>query len=119
MHTVCVHSVLGETALGKALKTSSTLTILYLQNNSIGDNGAQRLSEALKTNSTLTTLDLWGNSIGDSRVLEPSDALKTNSALTTLGLACNLIGDNGALVLAQEFLQRFYSTLNAFSNLKA
>ncbi|KFH68199.1 hypothetical protein MVEG_05018 [Podila verticillata NRRL 6337] len=47
-----------KTITTEALKTNSTLTTLNLQDNSIGDNGAQALAEALKTKLTLTTSNL-------------------------------------------------------------
>ncbi|KAG9064010.1 hypothetical protein KI688_004124 [Linnemannia hyalina] len=87
--------------LVESLKTNSTLTILSLRSNSIGDNGAQALSEALKTNSTLTALDLWGNSIEGYGAQALSEALKTNSTLTTLTLQHNSIGSNGAQALSE------------------
>ncbi|KAH7054921.1 hypothetical protein BKA57DRAFT_434545 [Linnemannia elongata] len=68
------------------IMANSTLTTLYLYNNSIGDNGAQALSEALKTNSTLTTLDLYKSLIGDNGAQALSEALKTNSTVTTTGI---------------------------------
>ncbi|KAG0038874.1 hypothetical protein BGZ89_007981, partial [Linnemannia elongata] len=47
-----------------ALETGSTVTTLYLRDNSMESKGAQALTEALKTNSALTTLNLDNNSIG-------------------------------------------------------
>ncbi|KAF9970399.1 hypothetical protein BGZ75_002296, partial [Mortierella antarctica] len=68
----------------ETIECGSTLTTLYLQDNSIGLGGAQALSEALKTNSTLNTLDLKENNIGSNGAQALSEALKTNSTLTTL-----------------------------------
>ncbi|KAI9236962.1 MAG: hypothetical protein BYD32DRAFT_5866 [Podila humilis] len=65
---------------------NSTLTVLDLKNNLIGDNGAQALFEALKTNSTLTALNLVVNSISENGAQVLSEALKTNSTVTTLGV---------------------------------
>ncbi|KAF9992191.1 hypothetical protein BGZ80_008662, partial [Entomortierella chlamydospora] len=77
----------STSARGKVISSiiaNSTLAILIMNNNSIGDNGAQALSEALKTNSTLTTLSLWHDSIGPNGAQALSEALKANSTLTTL-----------------------------------
>ncbi|KAH7055043.1 hypothetical protein BKA57DRAFT_524603 [Linnemannia elongata] len=84
-----------------SVMTNSILTTLILDENSIGDSGAQALSEALKTNSTLTTLNLGCNSIGGNGAQALSEALKSNSTLTTLSLGNNWIGDNGAQALRQ------------------
>ncbi|KAI9237252.1 MAG: hypothetical protein BYD32DRAFT_461734 [Podila humilis] len=98
---------IGEKEFGRlveALKTNLTLSTLYLDNNSIRDNGVLALSEALKTNSTLTTLNLRYNSIGEDEALALAEALKTNSTLITLYLWGNSIGDNGAQVLAEALM---------------
>ncbi|KAG0013007.1 hypothetical protein BGZ81_001281 [Podila clonocystis] len=58
----------NKSALAEALNTNSTLTALYLQNNSIRDNGALALADTLKINSVLSSLDIWGNSIGDKEL---------------------------------------------------
>ncbi|KAF9322448.1 hypothetical protein BG006_002390 [Podila minutissima] len=120
-----------SSGLAKALKINSTLTILNLDQNSTGDNGAQALSEALKTNSTLTTLELqvlpealksdstlttlelWCNKIGYIGALALSAALKTSSTLTTLELWLNLIRDNGAQAMSKAL--KVNSTLTTLS----
>ncbi|KAF9147314.1 hypothetical protein BG015_011079 [Linnemannia schmuckeri] len=89
----------GLRKLAETLKTDSTLTILYLNNNSIEDNGAVALSVALKTNSNLTTLHLTRNPIGESGAVALSEALKTNSTLTTLHLGSNWFRENGVVAL--------------------
>ena len=48
--------------LSGVLGANLTLTAFDLQNNSIGDKGAQAHSEALETNMALTTLYLWRDS---------------------------------------------------------
>ncbi|KAG9064854.1 hypothetical protein KI688_003115 [Linnemannia hyalina] len=69
-----------------SVMANSTLTILELEDHSIGSNGAQALSKALKTNSNLTTLCLQNNWIGENGAQALSGALKTTSTLTTLNL---------------------------------
>ncbi|KAF9201931.1 hypothetical protein BGZ59_002435, partial [Podila verticillata] len=111
---------LGEKEFGilaKTLRANSTLTILNLQSNSIGANGAQALAEALKTNSTLTTLNLDNNLIGDNGAQALAEVLKTNSTLTTLNLDNNRIGDNGAQALAEALkTNSTLTTLNLQEN---
>jgi len=52
-------------SLSEVLRTISTLMILNLNDNSIGEKGAQALSAALKTNPSLRTSMLRENAIGD------------------------------------------------------
>ena len=56
------------------------------QDNSIKTTGANRIAEALSVNSSLTVLNLGGNNLGDSGVSNLCYALKSNSSLTQLGL---------------------------------
>jgi len=49
----------------KSLKTNTILTLLNLQNNSLGDATMEFLSEALETNRALVELILSDNDIGD------------------------------------------------------
>ena len=88
-------------ALAEALKTNDALTSLWLSRDSIGDDGAQALAEALKTNDALTELFLFYNSIGDAGAWALAEALKTNGTLTKLHLESNSIGDAGARALAE------------------
>src|SRR2546423_853462 len=77
--------------ISDALKSNSTITTLYLNDNNIDPDGAKYISDALKSNSTLTTLDLNKNNIGPDGAKYISDALKSNSTLTTLNLYYNNI----------------------------
>ena len=91
----------GALALAQALHHNSTLTDLYLSNNSISDAGAVALAEALHHNSTLTQLDLSNNSISDAGAVALAQALHHNSTLTQLYLSNNSISDAGAVALAE------------------
>ncbi|KAF9308059.1 hypothetical protein BGZ91_007991 [Linnemannia elongata] len=99
IHYSAYVSLSSRNKVASSITANWTLTTLNLDENSIGDNGAQALAEALKTNSTLTTLELQNNSIGYNGVQALAEALKTNSTLTTLYLDGNSIGDNGAEAL--------------------
>ena len=91
----------GATGLAEALKVNSTLTTLILNDNGIGHQGATGLAEALKGNLTLTVLCLSDNGIGDQGATGLAEALKVNSTLTELYLNENGIGDQGATGLAE------------------
>jgi hypothetical protein len=90
----------GARALAAALRYNTTLTVLDLYGNDIGDEGAQALAAALMNNATLTTLPLDGNNIGDEGAQALAAALMNNATLTTLHLGENNIGDEGAQALA-------------------
>ena len=84
------------------------MTTLYLNRNSIGDDGAKAIAEALKVNPVLTTLLLWSNNIGDDGAKAIAEALKVNPVLTNLELGDNSIGDIGAKAIgAKALLLRF------------
>ena len=76
--------------IADALKNSS-LHILNLSDNSIGNSGVIALSDALKVNSFLRDLNLSDNSIGNSGIIALSDALKVNSSLRDLNLNGNFL----------------------------
>ena len=91
----------GATVLAEALKVNSTLAVLHLDDNGIGHQGATGLAEALKVNSTLTVLHLDDNGIGDQGATGLAEALQVNSTLTRLHLYDIGIGDQGATGLAE------------------
>ena len=56
----------GAEQLARALQTNTTLSELYLNNNMIGEKGAQALLDTLMgPNKTLSVLDLGGNNISN------------------------------------------------------
>ncbi|KAF8980307.1 hypothetical protein BGZ46_004382 [Entomortierella lignicola] len=71
----------GAVALSRALKTNTTLTILKLGRNSIGN---LDLSEVLKTNISLITLNISNDSIEYKGAIIFLGALKVNTMLITL-----------------------------------
>ncbi|CAF4881845.1 unnamed protein product, partial [Rotaria socialis] len=54
------------------------LTYLSVDNNQIGDSGAQYLAEGLKVNKSLKELYLHNNQIGDNGAQNLAEALKIN-----------------------------------------
>ncbi|XP_078381722.1 uncharacterized protein LOC144664461 isoform X8 [Oculina patagonica] len=87
--------------LAEALKCNSSLTVLHLSDNNIGDHGAAGLAEALQNNTSLTALHLSGNNIGVHGAAGLAEALQNNTSLTVLHLSVNIIGDHGATGLAE------------------
>ena len=55
------------------------LTVLDLQVNQIGDEGAKAIAEALKVNAVLTNLWLGNNNLGDAGKTAVQDAVKGRS----------------------------------------
>eukprot|EP00811_Abedinium_folium_P026835 NODE_3_length_5113_cov_5.809667.p1 GENE.NODE_3_length_5113_cov_5.809667~~NODE_3_length_5113_cov_5.809667.p1 ORF type:complete len:1644 (-),score=416.18 NODE_3_length_5113_cov_5.809667:89-5020(-) len=92
-------------ALGDALSTNQSVTILRLSGNKIGDKGAQALASALHINKSLAMLDLAGNEIGADGAQALAAALHHNNTLKQLGLLGNEIGDDGAKALAAALHQ--------------
>jgi hypothetical protein len=77
---------------------SSSLCILELSHNPIGDVGVQKLAECMVSDSCrLESLGLKNISVGDLGLLRLADALATNRTLNTLNLQNNiLVTDVGA-----------------------
>ena len=61
------------------------MTILFLNHNNIGDDGAKAIAEALKVNPVLTKLHLEYNDLGDAGKQAVRDAVKDRSGFE-LGL---------------------------------
>ena len=51
--------------LAETLRLDTSLTLLNLYNNGLGEGGGRALAEALRLNSTLTSLDLGDNGLGE------------------------------------------------------
>uniref|UniRef100_A0A3B3Z9S5 NACHT domain-containing protein n=1 Tax=Periophthalmus magnuspinnatus TaxID=409849 RepID=A0A3B3Z9S5_9GOBI len=73
---------------------------LDLENNKIGDDGAQHLAKALVSLSSLETLNLSQNTIGDTGAQSLSATLTNLPRLDRLSLHSNVICDQGANSLA-------------------
>ncbi|MEZ6171339.1 MAG: COR domain-containing protein, partial [Phycisphaerales bacterium] len=87
----------------------TSLETLYLEGNSIGDDGARHLAQL----TSLETLYLEGNSIGD----DGARHLAQLTSLVTLDLGGNSISDDGARHIAQlASLARLYLERNSVGN---
>ena len=74
-------------AIAKALVDNSSLIVLNLSMNNIGDEGGMSIVEALKNNATLQALDLSHNTdIGKKTAAALKNILEANKSLRTLML---------------------------------
>jgi len=104
----------GILAVAESLLVNSTLTKLYLFGNNINNECASVLARALQGPETsLSVLDLQVNDIGNEGILAIAIALRTNSTLTDLNLRKNQFGDEGARALGQALEKN--NTLEALS----
>jgi Ran GTPase-activating protein (RanGAP) involved in mRNA processing and transport len=78
-------------AVSEGLTNNSTLKVLHICYNYMGDKAAQHLSTALKSNSTLEILKISCANIGEEGAAFMGQALKANSGLRTLDLSYNLL----------------------------
>jgi hypothetical protein len=108
----------GAALLSEALKINTTLVLLALSRNLIGNDGAASLSEALEVNTALAALDLGWNNIGDVGMEALSKALGVNTSLTSLNLVGNEIGPDSVMSLSKALeLNRTLASLNFQQNL--
>lgn len=91
--------------IGTALASNSNITVLQLDKNNIGDQGAFTIGSILTTNSVLRTLSLRNNHISCKGASFIGKALQANSKLHTLNLYYNNIGDAGAIAIAAGLAQ--------------
>jgi Ran GTPase-activating protein (RanGAP) involved in mRNA processing and transport len=75
---------------------SSILNFIELGNPQI-----ENISEAIKKSSTLKILDLNNNYIGDQGIKYISDALQYNKNIEVINLSSNDIGDEGAYLISK------------------
>ena len=75
--------------------------MLYLAGNAVGAAGAAALGKALASNNSLTVLDLGGNALAHDGAAALASNLQANSTLTTLYLGGNGIGAPGARAIGQ------------------
>ena len=83
-----------------ALRENTTLTVLDLSNNGLGDFGAMAILHSLMRNNTLDTLNLGFNNISDGIGEDVEKMLLSNSTLRTLSLEGNHIRNGGGAAIA-------------------
>ena len=69
---------------------------LHINENKIGDHGAEMLSKAIMKPNILQVLAICKNSIGPTGIIAIANATKGNSSLEELYMALNTIGQDGA-----------------------
>ena len=69
------------------LKRTHSLTELYLRNCSINEDSACQLAEALRINSTLRILQLWGDPLGERGAKALVESLAHNTSVKDLYLS--------------------------------
>ena len=78
----------------------SSLSILFIGRNGLGDEGAKVLSEGLLNTTSLQLLGISHNKITCKGAKTLSHALLKNTSLLGLNLSSNSIGDDGAIAIA-------------------
>ena len=106
----------GATALSTGLEQNHSITILYLNGNEIGKEGGQALGKALEINSSLNVLHLQNNMIGIGAV-QIASSLEQNETLSVLQLGSNDIPSEVVDQFAQSLpLNQTLSALGLLSN---
>jgi hypothetical protein len=91
---------IGAKHLSQMIENNSSMTELHLARNAITTSGMMALSTALERNSTLQLLDLYDNQLGNTRrhdiaVATLMKCMEKNGTLTELNLGNNDIGELG------------------------
>ena len=91
------------------LKYNTTLTVLNLSENSVGERGALVMAEMLKHNTTLTVLNMSGNIVGQKGALAMAGMLKHNTTLEVLHMLCDdTIGVEGTKALVENLAVNYH-----------
>ena len=93
-------AVNGAKSLGKAISVNSSLEVLDIGGNSIGDEGVAHIANALQTNTTMKALIVFECGISDKGAESLARALSVNSSLEELNISFNHIGDEGVAHIA-------------------
>jgi len=92
----------GAKSIGLMLQENTTLQSVILGKNNIGPAGAEYISEGIKNvHSGLTLLDLETNKLGEEGAYHLALAIQVSQTLTTLNIANCSIGPAGAYAISQ------------------
>ena len=96
----------------------SSLTVLFIGDNRLYDEGAELLSEGLGKTSSLNRLNVHTSNICTKGGIALANALSKNTSLETLRLNLNDIGDDGAVAFANALMNgnRTLATLDIRDN---
>lgn len=95
----------GGAAIGRALRTNSTLLRLCLGSNAMACHAATEFAEGLARNRSLASLIMVDCDIGADGARALGNALEVNSTLEVLDLSTNPLGDDGVIGLADGLSQ--------------
>jgi hypothetical protein len=91
----------NDHSLKYLLRYNTSLHILNLSNNEMGDIGTIELANGLNSNTTLLEINLSNNNIGDKGLNVLATVLKVNKSIIDLNLSNNNIGDKGVFELME------------------
>ena len=92
---------LDENILQSILTNDPTFTILNINRNYFGTEGAKALATALTVNTSLITLEISMNNISPDGAKALAGALASNATLTKIDISINDIGPEGAKAFAK------------------
>mmetsp|Transcript_38657 Transcript_38657/g.54417 ORF Transcript_38657/g.54417 Transcript_38657/m.54417 type:complete len:205 (+) Transcript_38657:76-690(+) len=99
-------------SIAEGLAENTTLEVLHLGGNRVGDEGAIALAECLYRNKTLKRLYLANAGVGESGAVALAEALRHNTTVEIVDLLHNPIGIEGVLSF-RDTLERSNTTLIA------
>jgi len=112
----------GIKTVARSLQNISSLTILNISNNNIGEEAAHHVVDLLSHNTELQELYLDRNDLHSTGAIEIARALQKNSALTIFSMCDNKITDKAsddiaAVLIHNTKLQKLYLGSNNFEAL--
>ena len=99
LQSVCVFRNLGSVewdVIAEIFTVNTNVTDLYLSDNKLGSEGAEKICKMLCHNKTLTNLNLSGNELDSEGADKICKMLCHNKTLTNLDLSWNKLGSEGA-----------------------
>ena len=87
----------AATLLATALTGNTSVTVVFLEVNAIGDTGTKALAAMLTTNTTITSITLNRNLISDAGAAALTALAATNTTLTTFELHNNPLSDGACI----------------------
>ena len=101
----------GAKTLVETLQTNRTITVLYIQNINLSDNGMAALGAYIKNN-VLKELYISQNKITDEGLEFIANAIKTNISLCNFDISNNLLSGKGLVYLLEKIADSKESMLN-------
>jgi hypothetical protein len=88
-------------AFADTLKTNTSVTVVDLRNNRIGNEGTAALAGGLKVNATVTSINLGGNEIGDEGASALANSLEVNTSVVNILVVGNMIDESKSVIVDQ------------------